>query len=100
MYFIERGELSVLLQLSGDQSKRLRTFGPGTIVGEMAMFGRQPRSADVITDTPCRVRKFTAENFDRLQREHPEVALQFYNYIVKLLSARLMAANDEIRALL
>jgi SulP family sulfate permease len=100
LYFIERGELSVLLRLENGQIKRLRTFGPGTVVGEMALFSKMPRSADVVTDTVCRVRKLSSDSLARLEREHPATAIQFHNFVVKLLCTRLMAANEEIRALL
>jgi len=100
LYFIERGELSVLLKLQDGQIKRLRTFGPGTVVGEMALFSKLPRSADVMSDTACRVRKLSAESLHRMEVEQPGAAIEFHNFIVKLLCTRLQAANDEIRALL
>ena len=100
LYFIEQGEVSVLLRLEDGKTKRLRSFGPGTVVGEMALYTRQPRSADVVTETSCRVRKLSGVNLGRLEREHPEVALQFHAYVVKLLAGRLGVANEEIRTLL
>lgn len=100
LYFIERGDVSVLLRLEDGESLRLRSFGPGTIVGEMGLYSKQPRSADVVADGSCRVRKLGAENLTRLEREHPEVAIQFHTFVIRLLSARLAAANEEIRALL
>ncbi len=100
LYFIEQGEVSILLRLEGGKTKHLRSFGPGTVVGEMALYTRQPRSADVITETSCRVRKLSGVNLGRLEREHPQVALQFHAYVVKLLAGRLAVANDEIRTLL
>jgi SulP family sulfate permease len=100
LYFIERGEVSVLVPLSGDQHKRVRALAPGTIVGEMALYSGQPRSADVVAATTCRVRRLSAERFARLQRDHPMVANQFHRFVVTLLSERLSAVNDEIRALL
>ncbi len=100
LYFIERGELSVLLKLEAGRVKRLRTFGPGTVVGEMALFSQQPRSADVVSDTPCRVRKLSSEKLQKMATTDPTAAIEFHNFIVKLLCTRLTAANDEIRALL
>jgi hypothetical protein len=35
-----------------------------------------------------------------MEREHPVTAIQFHNFVVKLLCTRLTAANEEIRALL
>jgi SulP family sulfate permease len=100
LYFVERGEISVLVTLSSQQSKRVRTLGAGTVVGEMALYSGQPRSADVVAETACRVRRLSAERFARLAREHPAVAIQFHSFVVRLLSQRLAAANEEIRALL
>ena len=100
LFFIERGELSVLLKLENGQTKRLRTFGPGTVVGEMALFSQLPRSADVVTDSACRVRKLSAVSLARMAEENPAASIELHNFIVKLLCTRLQAANDEIRALL
>ena len=100
LYFIERGQVSVTIRLLNSQPKRLRTFGPGTIVGEMGLYSHQPRSADVFAECSCRVRKLSAENLARMEAEHPEVAVQFHKFVIRLLSSRLAAANEEIRSLL
>ena len=101
LYFLESGELSVLLPLPGGlDAKRLRSFSPGTVVGEMGLYCRQPRSADVVTDMDCKMRKLTIEQIEKMEKEHPEVAIQFHIFVVKLLAGRLYAANEEIRQLL
>jgi SulP family sulfate permease len=100
LYFVERGEVSVMVRLENGERKRLRTLGPGSLVGEMALYSGQPRSADVVTETPCRAYRLSAERFARLEREDPAVVIQFHSFVVKLLAKRLSAASDEIRALL
>jgi len=100
LYFIEHGEVSVQLQLDDGQTTRLRSFGPGTVVGEMGLHSKQPRSADVVAVGMCRVCRLSADKLARMVREHPEVAIEFYAFVIRLLSARLAAANEEIRALL
>jgi len=100
LYFIERGELAVLMALPNEQQKRVRALTPGTVVGEMALYSGQPRSADVVAATTCRMQKLEAERFARLQHDHPAVANQFHHFVVTLLAERLTAANEEIRALL
>jgi SulP family sulfate permease len=64
-------------------------------MGEMALYSGQPRSADVVAETPCR-----AYRFARLEREDPTVVIQFHSFVVKLLTQRLTSATEEIRALL
>lgn len=100
LYFVERGEVSVFVSFGDRQRKRVRTLGAGTVVGEMALYSGQLRSADVVAETACRVRRLSAERFARLEGEHPGVAIQFHRFVVRLLSYRLAAANDEIRGLL
>jgi len=100
LYFLERGELTVLLQLDGGNSKRLRSFGPGTIVGEMGLFTGSPRSADVVTSQPSRIRKLTAEKLAWLEQEHPNVVIEFDRFVIRLMSGRIAAANEEIRGLI
>ena len=100
LYFIERGEVSVMVQLDNGERKRLRSLGPGNLVGEMALYSGQPRSADVVTETPCRAYRLSAERFARLEQEDPAAVIQFHSFVVKLLAKRLSAASDEIRTLL
>jgi sulfate permease, SulP family len=100
LYFVERGEVSVTVLLEDGTRKRLRTLGPGSLVGEMALYSGQPRSTDVVAETACRAYRLSAERFARLEREHPATVIQFHSFVVKRLAQRLASATDEIRVLL
>lgn len=100
LYFIEKGQISILLMLEGKQMKRLRTFGPGTIIGEMAVFAHGTRSADALADEPTRVRCLTSEAIEKMMREAPKAALQFHAYVIRLMATRLAQSNDEVQTLL
>jgi sulfate permease, SulP family len=101
LYFVERGELTVSIKVPGGERKRLRTFGPGTVVGEMALYSKGVRSADVIvTNMACRVRKFSSESLANMERKHPDVAIAFHSFVIRLLATRLIAANEQIRSLI
>jgi SulP family sulfate permease len=100
LFIIEEGLLSVLLHTGDRRVTRLRTFGPGTVVGEMALYTRLTRSADVIADTTCRVWVLRDLHLKHMERMDPELALQFHTFIVDVLASRLGAANRMIRALL
>lgn len=99
LYMIEEGSVSVLLRGSNGRVTRLRTFGPGTIVGEMALYTKLTRSALVQADAPCRLWKLSAKHVGRMERVDPGLAVQFHAFIVKVLATRLAAANQEIQAL-
>lgn len=98
MFFIERGEVTVRLKLD-DRVVRLRTFGPGSVVGEMALYSHLPRSAECVADSPCRVQRFRYKTLLDLEKTEPQAAMEFHRYIIKLLSQRIIVANDQIRVL-
>lgn len=98
LYFLEAGYLSVVLRLPNGEIKPLRTFGPGSVVGEMALYSGRPRSADVVARTPCRLQWLDPERFHRLEREHPRVANEFQLFILNLLASRLAEANQQRQA--
>ena len=98
LFLIEEGLVSVLLRNNG-RVMRLRTFGPGTIVGEMALYTRLTRSADVVADAPCRVWRLSARRLAEMEHVDPALAIEFHTFIIKVLSVRLGSATLEIQAL-
>jgi glutaminase len=55
MFFIYSGELEVVVDADAQKQLRLKTLGPGTVFGEMALLNDQKRSADVVAaaDVVC-----------------------------------------------
>lgn len=70
----------LLVLLAGTAHAALRdgtsvgAFTTGDVVGEMALVTREPRTADVIADTPVRALWLPAASFDRLAARHPVLA--------------------------
>ncbi|WP_233804747.1 SLC26A/SulP transporter family protein [Paraburkholderia sp. HP33-1] len=100
LYFIEQGRVQVSLPLDDGRSVRLRSFGPGTVVGEMAVYTQQQRSADVIAETPTRVRRLSTTALIRLEQQHPAAAQQFHRFLVKIIATRLAVVDEALRAAL
>ncbi|WP_279635231.1 SulP family inorganic anion transporter [Paraburkholderia lacunae] len=98
MYFVERGRVTVLLPLADGRSLRLRTFGPGTIVGEMAVYTQRARSADVLAEGPARVRRLTLDSLHALEQDDPVTARQVHRFVVKVMASRLAVADEALRA--
>jgi CRP-like cAMP-binding protein len=65
---------------------------PGTILGEMAMIGAEPRSATVRTVTDCRFAEITRKRFHFLVTEAP----QFATEVMRVLADRLRRADQFI----
>jgi CRP-like cAMP-binding protein len=69
--------------------RRIKTVGPGEIIGEMALLDRQPRTATVIALEPMRVFVVDPRSFNSLLAE-PEIARKLLENEV----GRLRVANS------
>ena len=95
MYLILEGELRARIAV-GDDEMILSTFGPGEFFGEMSLFDRGPRSADVVANVDCALVRLSANAFDRLTREAPALATPFLQATAKTLAARIRADNKRL----
>lgn len=98
VYFVDSGRVTVALTLGSGKTIRLRSFGAGTIVGEMAVYTGTHRSADVVADVPTAVLRLPLPTLKRLEVDDPALASQFHAFVVRVIAARLAVANEQIRA--
>jgi SulP family sulfate permease len=99
LYLIETGELAAWLELSGGKTKRLRTMGPGTVVGESGLYLGAKRSATVVSVTPAVLYRLSIDSLERMTRESPHLAAAFHQFVVRLLAERLVLATGASKAL-
>ena len=99
VFFIEDGEVSVVLGLTDGSHQRIATLCGGMTFGEMAMLGLPARSASVHADTPVRCRTLKAEALDELAIEHPEIKIAVLKNLSLDLAQKLRQANLLIGAL-
>ena len=94
MYVIQQGEVEVVHAREGVETSlgRLRA---GDIVGEMAIFDRQPRSATVRAAGRARLLTLDKRAFLRQVSEDPSLAFR----ILKQLSGRIRTLNAELARL-
>jgi SulP family sulfate permease len=85
-YVTLQGEVDI--RLPGSQ-RRLVSFAPGTMIGEMAALTHGSRSADAVAETPLTVLRLSAEALERLRREQPALAAKLLNNIALHLAGRL-----------
>jgi len=96
MFLVLDGELRVRLMIHGKETI-LATLGPGEVFGEMALFDRGPRSADVLANQSSLLLKVSIEVFDRLRLEAPELAVPMLHSIARTLAGRIRADNKRIK---
>jgi NTE family protein len=95
MYLILQGELRARVMTAG-QETILSTFETGDFFGDLSLFDRGPRSADVIANEDSTLLKISATAFDRLTREAPALATVFLQATARTLAARIRADNKRL----
>ncbi len=70
MYGIQAGEVDIV-----HNDRLIRTLGPGDIFGEMAVIDREPRSANAVAKTGCRLVVIDKAEFLFRVQHHPTFAL-------------------------
>lgn len=99
MYFIETGRISVELETPGKAPVRLGVLGPGTVVGEIALYLGLERSASVTAITTGAALKLTRDALRRMDREAPETAAAFHGMMARQLAQRCLDNTRLIAAL-
>jgi SulP family sulfate permease len=100
MYFIESGQATVDLKGVNDVHIRLKTLGPGAIVGEVAFYLGGPRTASVFARTKMVTWQFTRTRLEQVQIEAPELAVAFHKGMASILAARLSSTNRLVQFLM
>ncbi|OWZ18525.1 Voltage-gated Ion Channel [Phytophthora megakarya] len=81
MYIIHTGVLHTVV--GGVKVRELRK---GNFVGEVAVFGRQPRTATVITATYCTLYRLSRTYADKLLEGYPQCAQLINNTVAEMLN--------------
>jgi SulP family sulfate permease len=100
LYFIEFAQVTVQLESEDGKIVRLRTMGPGTVVGEIGLYLGQRASASIVVQEPGTVYRFSINALHRMQENDPKLAALFHEFMARLLGERLANMNTTLQALL
>lgn len=91
-------EGKALVQTStGDTIARLT---PGAIIGEIALFGHNERTANVVSDGPSVVAKANADRLNDVFAANPVVGVKVLRNLGKTLCERLRSSNIQLESVL
>ena len=97
LFILMRGLMTIQIELlESGRSKRLVTYGPGTVVGEMSFLDGSPRSATVVASEDTEAFCLTYEHFQALRQDNPELATTLSLNIAKEISQRLRRTTDQL----
>lgn len=99
VFFVERGQVSVQSKTADRSLRRLRTLGPGMIVGEISFCLRRPRIASVVADTRTKVWSLNHADLVRLCGAEPAISSAFQAYLSRIMAERLSQSNRLVQSL-
>lgn len=103
MLVIEEGEIAVMKHDSGGEHIEMAVLAKGDVAGEMSLFSKSPRTADLVAKTPVAIWQLTYEELDAAISQYPSVARGLLAQLSSHLSrgtsllAKLMARDIDRR---
>ena len=99
LYFLIRGEVSVIVDLPNGQQKRLATILPGMGFGESAILEEGVRSADIRADTRVECYSLHRQAFESLDATHTTLKIGLLRNLLRIVTERVNRLTEEVRAL-
>jgi CRP-like cAMP-binding protein len=91
LYVVQDGSVEIVDERGGGETV-LRVAGPGELIGEMAIFEREVRSATVRARGPVRILTVDKRNFLKRINEDPTLAFR----IVETMSRRVRELSEKV----
>lgn len=96
LYFVGSGTVVVVLKIPRQVERILRKYKAGAILGEMAIYTGENRTASVRIESDARLFRLDKEKLEEMSRRFPASTAALHTYIVKVLSERLGRANRNL----
>lgn len=96
LFMILSGETKVQSDASGEEIT-LAGIREGSFVGEVAMFSKTQRSADVYALKDCILLFISVENFQKMMENKPRLAMKLLFALGSTMADRMVASNQKFR---
>jgi len=101
MYLLAKGTVTLRIRLANPaRTRRLSTYSPGLVFGEMAVLQNQPRSAEAVCEGPTVLHALNRPMLERMARESPSLYAKLLFNLALHMATRLRATTLELRAAL
>ncbi len=99
LFFLLAGQVDIVVRVGNGPGYRVSTAEPGNLFGELALFGKVPRTADAVAATDGEMLVLDRHGIEDLSANAPSAWAALLLSVGASLSERLRRANGEIRAL-
>lgn len=99
IFFLQQGQVSVLVPLKDGAHQRIATLGAGMVFGEMTLLGPAARSASVFADREVSCLVFDAGDLERISGLEPLLRIVLLENLAKDMADKLRRSTQWIAAL-
>jgi SulP family sulfate permease len=96
LYFVGSGTVLVVLKALNQKERILRKYKSGAILGEMAIYTGENRTASVRIEEDAQLFRLDKEKLEEMSRKFPASTAALHTYIVRVLAERLGRANRNL----
>jgi CRP-like cAMP-binding protein len=96
LYFVTSGRVDLLLPQPSGAERLVRTISAPAVIGEMGFVENRARSMTIKGMTDGELLRLDFESFERLAREHPQIAANLMFELARVLSLRLRWATQAL----
>lgn len=100
VFFVTEGRVAVELPGPGGRWQRVRSVGPGSMLGELALYTGDGRSARLRAEADTVVYRLSPAAIRQLEEDDPACAVGFHKAVARVIADRLKLANDSVQALI
>ena len=99
VYFVVRGQITLVRTNAEGLSFRIRTLGPWTLTGEIGAFLGYHAPYDAAVEKAGLIYRLTAENRKKLEAEDAVLAAELQKLIITMLGSQLMKTTRAVGAI-
>jgi SulP family sulfate permease len=96
LYFVGSGTVVVVLKIPNQQEQILRKYKAGAVLGEMAIYTGENRTASVRIEDDAILFRLDKDKLEGMSRRFPGSTAALNTYIVRVLAERLRRANRNL----
>jgi len=100
LYLVTEGEVRISRNIPAAGEEALAILKKPACFGEMSVFDRSDRSTDAIANGRCTLLTIARPDLEMVLEFNPEIGYAVLKGLVRQLSTRLRAANDQMKSLL
>ena len=93
MFILREGTIAIEMETAQGESLEIATLSAGEFLGEMSIFEDAPRSATCRAKERSVLYGLSMEEFSRLMKERPGVAITVMNRMLRIVAARLRRSS-------